>query len=71
LEAINNEKGLGFDDWDLDYYTNLFREKLCRNPSDVEVFSALCLSLSLTESSASTWPNQTVNTLATGSLEGK
>jgi phosphoribosylformylglycinamidine synthase len=37
LEVINNEKGLGFDDWDLDYYTNLFREKLCRNPSDVEV----------------------------------
>jgi phosphoribosylformylglycinamidine synthase len=47
LEAINNEKGLGFDDWDLDYYTNLFREKLCRNPSDVEVFSALSLSLTL------------------------
>ena len=25
LEKINEEKGLGFDDFDLDYYTNLFR----------------------------------------------
>ncbi len=25
LEKINNEKGLGFDDFDLDYYTNLFK----------------------------------------------
>jgi phosphoribosylformylglycinamidine synthase len=50
LEAINNEKGLGFDDWDLDYYTNLFREKLCRNPSDVEVTPYLSLSLPLSPS---------------------
>lgn len=30
LEDINNEMGLGFDDFDLDYYTELF--KVCKNP---------------------------------------
>lgn len=25
LEKINNERGLGFDDFDLDYYTQLFK----------------------------------------------
>lgn len=38
LEKINKEKGLGFDDFDLDYYTHLFKEKLKRNPTDVECF---------------------------------
>ena len=38
LEKINQEKGLGFDDWDLDYYTKLFTSKLGRNPTDVECF---------------------------------
>lgn len=38
LEKINNEKGLGFDDFDLDYYTNLFKDKLKRDPTDVECF---------------------------------
>jgi len=38
LEAINETKGLGFDDFDLDYYTNLFKEKLGRDPTDVECF---------------------------------
>lgn len=38
LQKINNEKGLGFDDWDLDFYTNMFIEKLKRNPTDVECF---------------------------------
>mmetsp|Transcript_19003 Transcript_19003/g.23950 ORF Transcript_19003/g.23950 Transcript_19003/m.23950 type:complete len:1327 (-) Transcript_19003:412-4392(-) len=38
LEKINKEEGLGFDDWDLDYYTNLFKEKLGRDPTDVELF---------------------------------
>lgn len=38
LEKINKEKGLGFDDFDLDYYTNLFKEKLKRDPTDVECF---------------------------------
>ena len=30
LEKINEEKGLGFDDFDLDYYTKLFRVSLSR-----------------------------------------
>lgn len=38
LERINEEKGLGFDDWDLTYYTELFKTKLGRNPTDVECF---------------------------------
>jgi phosphoribosylformylglycinamidine synthase len=33
LERINEERGLGFDDFDLDYYTKLFKEKLGRNPT--------------------------------------
>ena len=44
LEEINHEKGLGFDEWDLNYYTQLFQDKLCRNPSDVEVrYLEFCL----------------------------
>jgi phosphoribosylformylglycinamidine synthase len=35
---LNKKLGLGFDDWDLDYYTELFRDKLGRNPTDVECF---------------------------------
>jgi len=38
LEKINEEKGLGFDDFDLDYYTDLFKSKLGRDPTDVECF---------------------------------
>jgi phosphoribosylformylglycinamidine synthase len=38
LEEFNTLKGLGFDDWDLEFYTNMFVEKLKRNPTDVEVF---------------------------------
>eukprot|EP01038_Epipyxis_sp_PR26KG_P014309 gene14309-19193_t len=38
LNEVNTEKGLGFDDWDLDFYTNMFQEKLKRNPTDVECF---------------------------------
>jgi len=38
LEQINTTKGLGFDDWDLDYYTALFKDKLKRDPTDVELF---------------------------------
>lgn len=30
--------GLAFDNWDLDYYTKLFSEKLKRNPTSVECF---------------------------------
>jgi len=38
LEELNRTEGLGFDDWDLDYYTALFKEKLGRDPTDVELF---------------------------------
>eukprot|EP01032_Pedospumella_encystans_P013082 gene13082-15084_t len=38
LESINNARGLGFDDWDLDFYTSAFRDQLRRDPTDVELF---------------------------------
>jgi phosphoribosylformylglycinamidine synthase len=38
LEKINREMGLGLDDWDLDYYTNLFKNEIKRNPTNVECF---------------------------------
>jgi phosphoribosylformylglycinamidine synthase len=38
LEKINREMGLGLDDWDLDYYTNLFVNEIKRNPTNVECF---------------------------------
>ena len=38
LESINDELGLAFDDWDLDFYTTLFRDRIGRDPTDVECF---------------------------------
>jgi len=38
LERINQEMGLAFDDWDLDYYANLFLNRVGRNPTNVECF---------------------------------
>ena len=38
LERINRDMGLGMDDWDLDYYTNLFVKDIGRNPTNVECF---------------------------------
>lgn len=38
LEKINREMGLGMDDWDLDYYTNLFVKDIKRDPTNVECF---------------------------------
>ncbi|MBI2404013.1 MAG: hypothetical protein HYV20_15000 [Gemmatimonadetes bacterium] len=38
LERINREMGLAFDDWDLDYYTALFRDRVGRDPTNVECF---------------------------------
>jgi phosphoribosylformylglycinamidine synthase len=32
------ELGLGFDDWDLDYYTHMFRDDVKRDPTNVELF---------------------------------
>lgn len=45
LATISKEKGLGFDEWDLEYYTQLFRQTLRRDPSDVEVTLQLCYGL--------------------------
>ncbi|MGE5237708.1 MAG: phosphoribosylformylglycinamidine synthase [Chloroflexota bacterium] len=38
LAAINQSMGLGLDDWDIDYYYNLFVRELGRNPTNVECF---------------------------------
>ena len=38
LERVNREMGLAFDDWDLDYYTDLFVNRMGRNPTSVEAF---------------------------------
>ena len=38
LEKINHELGLGWDDWDIEFYLRLFRDRLRRNPTDVECF---------------------------------
>ncbi|EAA01024.2 AGAP002091-PA [Anopheles gambiae str. PEST] len=38
LEEINVKNGLAFDEWDLEYYTNLFVKVLKRNPTNVELF---------------------------------
>lgn len=32
------EMGLAFDEWDLDYYTNLFKNDMKRDPTNVELF---------------------------------
>lgn len=38
LEAVNAKMGLAFSDWDLDYYTHLFKDTLKRDPTTVELF---------------------------------
>jgi phosphoribosylformylglycinamidine synthase len=38
LERVNREMGLAFDDWDLEYYLRLFRDRIGRDPTDVELF---------------------------------
>ena len=38
LERLNREAGLALDEWDLDYYTNLFAHEIGRNPTNVECF---------------------------------
>ena len=38
LERMNRELGLAFDDWDLDYYTDLFVNRIGRDPTTVECF---------------------------------
>ena len=38
LKKINVEMGLGLDDWDIEYYYNLFVNEIGRNPTNVECF---------------------------------
>ncbi|MCJ7628162.1 MAG: AIR synthase-related protein, partial [Longimicrobiales bacterium] len=38
LERVNRELGLAFDEWDLEYYTDLFVKRVGRNPTSVEAF---------------------------------
>uniref|UniRef100_A0A0C9RY68 phosphoribosylformylglycinamidine synthase n=1 Tax=Wollemia nobilis TaxID=56998 RepID=A0A0C9RY68_9CONI len=38
LEEINRQMGLAFDEFDLEYYTRLFRDDIKRNPTNVELF---------------------------------
>jgi phosphoribosylformylglycinamidine synthase len=38
LERVNRTMGLAFDDRDLDYYTDLFRNRIGRDPTNVELF---------------------------------
>jgi len=38
LEKINISMGLGLDEWDIDYYYNLFTKEIGRNPTNVECF---------------------------------
>ncbi len=38
LEKINTEMGLGLDEWDIEYYYNLFVREIGRNPTNVECF---------------------------------
>ena len=38
LRRFNLEKGLGMDDWDIEFYFNLFTQELRRDPTNVELF---------------------------------
>ncbi|XP_055380784.1 phosphoribosylformylglycinamidine synthase [Condylostylus longicornis] len=38
LEEINAKLGLAFGEWDLEFYTNLFKNVLKRDPTSVELF---------------------------------
>jgi phosphoribosylformylglycinamidine synthase len=38
LKKINDDMGLGLDDWDVEYYYNLFVHDIGRNPTNVECF---------------------------------
>lgn len=38
LQEANKAMGLAFDEWDLEYYTELFKTKIQRNPTTVELF---------------------------------
>ena len=37
-EICDQDLGLALDEWDVEYYTNLFRDDMKRNPTNVELF---------------------------------
>lgn len=38
ISRVAQEMGLAFDEWDLEYYTKMFRDDLGRDPTNVELF---------------------------------
>lgn len=38
LQKVNDELGLAFDKWDIEYYLHLFKDVLGRDPTSVELF---------------------------------
>lgn len=38
LKKVNDKLGLAFDDWDIDYYYNIFKNTFRRDPTSVELF---------------------------------
>ena len=38
MKSPPQEMGLAFDEWDLDYYTQLFKGTMGRDPTNVELF---------------------------------
>lgn len=38
LKKMNKEMGLGMDDWDVEFYYNMFKDDFKRNPTNVECF---------------------------------
>lgn len=80
LEKINAERGLGFDDFDLEYYTKLFKVRVrrshlfppvlcsCYQPCCLHRINWAVIQLML---NALIWASLIRNTLVIGSLEGR
>jgi phosphoribosylformylglycinamidine synthase len=80
LEKINEEKGLGFDDFDLDYYTKLFKVSIsviCRKwiqrfwTNPIFTFRRKSSAETQRMSNVSIWDNRIRNTPVTGFSEEK
>ena len=82
LEKINEEMGLGFDDFDLDYYTNLFKVRTSFRRIDASPFSQIILHELFDKNrknwaeilpmlNALIWDSRIQNTLAIGSLAAR
>jgi len=75
LERVNEEMGLGFDDFDLNYYTNLFKVCMLKLELELDNLTRCLYRTSLGEIqlmwNASIWDSQIQSTRDTGFLEGK